>query len=145
MRSKDSRAVWRGAIGKVPVRATRWWPTLLASYRGLHNQTTGHITYAAWHEKDHNYLVFCLEMVCWWGEWLARSMTSDLDLSRAVDGMRIPSRWIDPQGTPRPRLGRLRVFNDTMPDAPPFDHRSFDEAKRGVAEGRPIPRSPQSP
>jgi hypothetical protein len=28
LRSKDSRAVWRGAIGKVPVRATRWWPTL---------------------------------------------------------------------------------------------------------------------
>jgi len=28
LRSKDSRAVWRGAIGKVPARATRWWPTL---------------------------------------------------------------------------------------------------------------------
>ena len=27
-RAKDSRAVWSGAIGKVPVRATRWWPTL---------------------------------------------------------------------------------------------------------------------
>src|SRR5262245_56895178 len=28
LRSKDSRAVRRGAIGKVPERATRWWPTL---------------------------------------------------------------------------------------------------------------------
>jgi len=27
-RSKDARAVRRGAIGKVPARATRWWPTL---------------------------------------------------------------------------------------------------------------------
>jgi hypothetical protein len=25
---ENSRAVWRGAIGKVPARATRWWPTL---------------------------------------------------------------------------------------------------------------------
>ena len=35
MRSKDSRAVWRGAIGKVPIWATRWWPTLLLVRCGL--------------------------------------------------------------------------------------------------------------
>jgi len=28
LRSKDSRAVWRGAVGKVPVKVTRWQPTL---------------------------------------------------------------------------------------------------------------------
>ncbi len=29
LRSKDSRAVRRGAVGKVPAKATRRWPTLL--------------------------------------------------------------------------------------------------------------------
>jgi hypothetical protein len=29
LRSKDSRAVWRGAVGKVPAKVTRWQPTLL--------------------------------------------------------------------------------------------------------------------
>jgi hypothetical protein len=29
LRSKDSRAVRRGAVGKVPIEATRWRPTLL--------------------------------------------------------------------------------------------------------------------
>jgi hypothetical protein len=28
LRSKDSRAVWRGAVGKVLIRVTRWQPTL---------------------------------------------------------------------------------------------------------------------
>ena len=28
LRSKDSRAVWRGAVGKVLSRVTRWQPTL---------------------------------------------------------------------------------------------------------------------
>jgi len=29
VRSKDSRGVLRGAVGKVPIEATRWRPTLL--------------------------------------------------------------------------------------------------------------------
>jgi len=29
VRSKDSCVVRRGAIGKVPIEVTRWWPTLL--------------------------------------------------------------------------------------------------------------------
>ena len=117
----------------------------LASYRGLQHQTTGHITYSAWREKDHDDLVFCLAMVCWWGELLAQSMTSDLVLGRALSGPQLPSRWQDPQSTARPRLGRLRVFPGTYAAHPPFDEASWDEAKRAVGDGRPVPRSPHAP
>ena len=34
MRSKDSRGVLRGAVGKVPIKATRWRPTLLQARFG---------------------------------------------------------------------------------------------------------------
>ena len=117
----------------------------LESYRRTQDTMTGHESYAAWREKDHDDLVFSLAMVCWWGELLARTLTSDLDLSRGLAGTQMPARWQDPQATPRPRLGRLRVFPGTTSDDPPFDQASWDAAKRAMGEGRPAPRSPHAP
>ena len=117
----------------------------LESYRRTQDTMTGHESYAAWREKDHDNLVFSLAMVCWWGERLAADRVPDLDLSRALDGTQMPRQWNDPMGSTRPRLGRQRVFGDTMPASPPFDERSWDEAKRAVADGFPVPRSPHAP
>lgn len=117
----------------------------LESYRRTQDTMTGHESYAAWREKDHDDLLFSLAMVCWWGAKLAAERVPDVNLSLGLVGTQMPRRWRDPMATARPRLGRLRVFNDTMPDAPPFDEAGWEAAKRAVGDGLPVPRSPQAP
>lgn len=115
----------------------------LENYRMTQDPATGHESYAAWREKEHDDLVFAFSMVCWWGDKLARErVPADLDLARGLQGTQIPRRWGD--GTPRPRANRQRLFPSTA-DAPPFDERGWQETLRAVGEGRLTPRSPHAP
>ena len=104
---------------------------------------TGHVTYEAYREQAHDDLIFALGLACWYGETQGDPRLPPVDMARALQGTQMPRHWGD--GTPRPRRDRLRIFNDTYPDAPLFDQRSWDAVKNAVAEGRLVPRSPHSP
>ena len=120
--------------------------TELVNFKVKIDPATAHDSYSSWRERDHDDLVLALAVACWWAERLAgERVPADLDLSRGLVGTQMPSHWRDPQASARPRLGRLRVFNDTYPDSPHFDERSWEAAKRAVGEGLPVPRSPHAP
>ena len=107
-------------------------------------EPTGHTTYEAYREQAHDDLIFALGVCAWYGETQGDPRLPTVDLARACRGRRSAALG-GPDGTPRPRLGRLRMFNDTYAEHPSFDQRGWDAAKRAAGEGRLEPRSPHAP
>jgi hypothetical protein len=118
----------------------------LLNYRRQQDLTTGHESYAAGRDatRPHDDLVFCVGMICWWGERLARSRPPTLVLERALQGTAMPRQHTNTSDRPlRPRLGRLRVFEDVLAEEP--SDLDWDRVKHDVAEGKLVPPGPYRP
>jgi hypothetical protein len=95
---------------------------------------TGHDSYSAWREKDHDDLVLATVMAVWFGEWLAKERIGPLDLSRALMGMQTPRMHASTPDRPtRPRQ-RLRVFGDVLDEEPHAP--DWDDIKRDASAGK---------
>jgi hypothetical protein len=96
---------------------------------------TGHDSYSAWREKDHDDIVLATAMAVWLGEWLAKERIGPLDLSRGLMGMQIPRQHgSTPDHPARPWLGQTRLFAEDIEDEP--EPANWDNAKRLMSEGK---------
>jgi hypothetical protein len=108
----------------------------LLSYRRHTDPRTGNETMEAWRTRDHDDLVFCLSMVCWWGERLDPWQFAALDLRRG--SVPKPGRYANmPDQSVRPKLWSARTFADELPPEvmARVSPQEWDAVKRATAAG----------
>ena len=93
-------------------------PTLvqeLLNFKVKIDPATAHDSYAAWREQDHDDLVLSLALSCWWGERVAASRVSDVNLAPALDP-RLRLRPLSARPTTHSLLRRWSIARDEDED-----------------------------
>ena len=95
----------------------------LESFSAETNPVSGHITYEAYREQDHDDLVFALALGVWYGEVFGDSnWSTNVDISPAADGRLVRKRLV-------PGLTKRR-YRDEFPHEAPFDQDAWDALQR---------------
>jgi hypothetical protein len=115
----------------------------LLAFRVRIDLGTGHDSYSAWREKDHDDLGLATAMAIWLGEWLAKTRPPPVLMERAL--MRTPRQapGAGLGGALRPRYDRPRLYDGVMDETP--QDVDWDEAKNRMSRGEVDVRRPLRP
>jgi len=105
----------------------------LLAFRVKIDMGTGHDSYSAWREKDHDDLVLATGLAVWMGEWLAKARPPPLVMERGLQGVQLSrAHTSTPDRPQRPRFRPDRFVVDTSEKPESLD---WDDIKQRVADG----------